>query len=166
MQGLQVMLEERLERLPLLDGRILNGELLHAVREKEALHRHRMLTPQRPVVIEGGDALRWRNVIASALLRDARDEVDDGGPGCAFVPRRKFNRRHTRTPQPMQSSAAESATEDSAAPQCDERQLPPPASAIFACASSTVNVLGFWTGGNSLKVSMNFATMAWAAIAM
>ena len=38
-----------------------------------------------------------------------------------------------------------------------------PASLIFAIASSMVNVFGFWTGGNSLKVAANFAAHACAA---
>ena len=36
------------------------------------------------------------------------------------------------------------------------------ASDIFAIASSMVKLSGFWTGGNSLKVSANFAAAACA----
>ena len=43
------------------------------------------------------------------------------------------------------------------------RQFPPPASLILVSASSTVNVFGFCTAGNSLNVSANFPATACTA---
>ena len=77
MQGLVVVFDERLERLALLERWILRCELLHAVREKEDLHLHRLLAPECTVVIEGRDALGGRDIVPPALLRHACDEVDN-----------------------------------------------------------------------------------------
>jgi hypothetical protein len=76
-QRLEVQLEQRLERLALLHGRIFAGELLDPIYEKKGLHLQRLLAPERAVVIEDGDAFcRW-NEVWSTLLRHARDEVED-----------------------------------------------------------------------------------------
>ena len=76
-QRLEVQFEQRLERLALLQGRIIAGELLDPIYEKKDLHLQRPLAPERAVVIEDGDAFcRW-NEVWSILLRHARDEVND-----------------------------------------------------------------------------------------
>jgi hypothetical protein len=76
-QRLEVQLEQRLERLALLHGRILAGELLDPINEKKGLHLQRLLAPERAVVIKDGDAFcRWHEVW-SALPRHAHDEVED-----------------------------------------------------------------------------------------
>src|SRR4029077_1004571 len=85
-QRLEVQLEQRLKRLALLHRRILLRELLYPRYEKEHLHLHRLLAPERPIVVEGGDALRGRNELWSTLLRHARDEVQNLRLRRAVVP--------------------------------------------------------------------------------
>ena len=60
---------------------------MHAVEGEEQLEVHRLLRPQRAVVVEGGDALGGGDEARPALLRHARDEVEDGLLRAALVPR-------------------------------------------------------------------------------
>ena len=76
-QRLEVQLEQGLERLALLHGRILAGELLDPIYEKKRLHLQWLFAPERAVVIEDGDAFCRGNEVWSTLLRHARDEVED-----------------------------------------------------------------------------------------
>src|SRR4029077_21298404 len=76
-QRLEVQLEQRLERLALLHRRIFLGELLYPRYEKKHLHLHRLLAPERPVVVKHGNALCGWHEIWSALLRHARNKVED-----------------------------------------------------------------------------------------
>ena len=59
-----------------IDGSASASSLQPGQRE-EHLHLHRLLAPQRAVVVEGGDALGGRHEVGAALLRHARDEVED-----------------------------------------------------------------------------------------
>ena len=66
----------------------------------------------------------------------------------------------------MQSATAQARTTSSRpAPAASRARQLDAASPIIASASSTVNVFGFWIGGNSLNVSTNLATTACAASA-
>ena len=56
-RGLHVALEQRGERLLVLPLRMLRRERLHAVEREEQLEIHRLLGPERAVVVERGDAL-------------------------------------------------------------------------------------------------------------
>ena len=56
---------------------------------KSELEIHRLLGPERAVVVERGDALGGRDEVRRALLGDFRDEVDDGLFGRAVVPGRE-----------------------------------------------------------------------------
>ena len=74
---------------------MLRRERLHAVEREEELEIHRLLGPERAVVVEGGDALGERHEVRRAFRRDLRDEVDDGLLGRAVVPRGQRVRRRS-----------------------------------------------------------------------
>jgi hypothetical protein len=64
------------------------GEHLHAVEGKGKLEIDRLLSPQSAVIIEGSDALGFRNKVGRTLLRHTLDESQDGFLGPCIVPRR------------------------------------------------------------------------------
>ena len=66
---------------------MLRRERLHAVEREVKLNGHRLLAPERAVVVEGGDAFRHRHKIGRAGFRHLLDEGDDGLLGLAVVPR-------------------------------------------------------------------------------
>src|SRR5439155_33364 len=88
-QSLVISFEHRLERLLVLPLGIFRRELLHAVEHECHLHIHRLLAPQRAIVIEGRDALRQWHEIGRALVRHPRNECDDGLLRGAVVPGRQ-----------------------------------------------------------------------------
>ena len=57
------------------------GHRREALEDEAELDRHRLLAPQRAVVVEDGDALRHRHVAGDPL-----DELDDRLPGRRVVP--------------------------------------------------------------------------------
>src|SRR5262245_16707360 len=65
------------------------SHFLDAVEREEKLEIHRVLAPQRAVVVEGGDALGWRNKLRTTLRRRRADEVYNGLLGRSVVPRRE-----------------------------------------------------------------------------
>ena len=75
--ALHVALEQRGERLLGFPFRMLRRERLHAVQREEQLEVHRLLGPQRAVVVERGDALRHGDEALRALLRHLADKCDD-----------------------------------------------------------------------------------------
>src|SRR5438067_9708303 len=68
---------------------MLRGERLHTVEREEQLEIHRLLAPERAVVIERGNALLGRDKIRRAFLGDLGDEVSDRLLRCAVIPRWK-----------------------------------------------------------------------------
>ena len=60
---------------------------LDAVEREGELGVHRMLDPQRAVIVEHGDALRLRHEIGRAFLGHLLDEGDDGRLRGGVVPR-------------------------------------------------------------------------------
>ena len=88
-QRLHVAFDRCLERLLVLPLRMLGRHRLDAVEREGQLEVHRLLGPQRAVVVEGGDALGGRHEIRPALPRNAGDEIDDRLLGGAVVPRRQ-----------------------------------------------------------------------------
>ena len=86
-RGFHIALEQRGERFLGLPLGMLRRERLHAVEREVELHRHRLLAPERAVVVERGDALGDRHEVRRAFLRHLLDEVDDGLLGLAVVPR-------------------------------------------------------------------------------
>ena len=77
-RGFHVALEQRRERFLVLPLRMLRREHLHAVEREEELEIHRLLGPERAVVVERGDALVRRNEVGRAFLGYFFDESDDG----------------------------------------------------------------------------------------
>ena len=61
-------------------------ERLDAVEDEERLDVHRLLGPERAIVIEGGDALVGVNEIQAAFLGHPRDELEDGRLRLPLVP--------------------------------------------------------------------------------
>src|SRR5206468_9566017 len=68
---------------------MLRRERLHAIQREEHLEIHRLLAPERAVVVERGDALLRRYELRAALSRSRLDEFYDGLLGRSIVPRRK-----------------------------------------------------------------------------
>ena len=65
------------------------GQRLDPIDREHDLEIHRLLGPQRAVVVEGGDALVERHEIRAALGRDARDEIGDRLLHRAVIPGRQ-----------------------------------------------------------------------------
>ena len=86
-RALHVALEQRGEWLLRFPLRMLRRERLHAVEREEQLEIHRLLAPERAVVVERGDALVRRNEIGRAFFRHLLDEGDDGFLRRGVVPR-------------------------------------------------------------------------------
>ena len=86
---LQVAVQHRRERLLGLPFRMHRRHDLHAVECEGQLDIHRLLDPERAVIVEGRDALVDRYEEGPALRRDARDEVEDRRLGRALVPGRQ-----------------------------------------------------------------------------
>ena len=86
-ERLHVVVQHRLEWLLVGPGRILRRERLDAVQNEGELDVHRLLDPQRAVIVEGRDALLDRDEVRAALIGGTRDEVDDRFLGRALVPR-------------------------------------------------------------------------------
>ena len=74
-QRLQVAVEHGLERLLGLPAGVLRRQRLDAIEDEGELDIHRLLDPQRPVIVECGDALIRRHEVRSALRGDPRDEL-------------------------------------------------------------------------------------------
>lgn len=89
-RALDVAGEQRPEGLLVLPFRVLRCQGLHAVDGEQEREIERLLRPQRAVVVEHGDALGRGDELRAALLRHARDEVDDGlAPGTVFPGRQR-----------------------------------------------------------------------------
>ncbi|MCY1344843.1 hypothetical protein D9M69_308900 [compost metagenome] len=88
-EGFAIALEHRLERLLLLPFRVLGGQALDFVEGEQHLEVHRLLAPQRAVVVEHGNALGGRHVVPAALGGHGTDEAFDGLLRRAVVPGRQ-----------------------------------------------------------------------------
>ena len=69
---LHVAFEHGLEGLLVLPFGVLGRHALHAVERESELHIHRLLDPQRAVIVEGGDAVLRRDVVAAFRVRHLR----------------------------------------------------------------------------------------------
>ena len=87
--GLEIFLEERLVRLRRPQLGLESGEMLELIQGEEHLHLHRVFAPQRAVVVERGNALRRRHIIAAAFACHAPDQVEDRLFRGAVIPGRK-----------------------------------------------------------------------------
>jgi len=77
-RSLQVAFEDRGERLLVLPLRVLWREHLDAVEDEQGLEIHRLLSPERSVVVERGDPLRLGHEVLAAGHRHALHEAHDG----------------------------------------------------------------------------------------
>ena len=59
-------------------------------RDEGELTNQRILRPERAVVVEDGKPFRHRHEVRTAFRRHAADEVENGSPGLAVVPRWKW----------------------------------------------------------------------------
>jgi hypothetical protein len=66
------------------------GLRLDAIEDEGELDVHRVLAPQRSVVIEGGDTLIHGHEVRSALRCNARDKIGDRSLRRAVVPGRQW----------------------------------------------------------------------------
>ena len=86
-RSIHVALEQRGERFLGLPFRMLRRQRLHAIEREVELDGHRLLAPQRAVVVERGDAFWRRHEVRRAGPGDLFDEGDDGGFRRPVVPR-------------------------------------------------------------------------------
>ncbi len=84
--AIHVALEQRGEGLLVFPLRMLRRERLHAIEREEQLEVHRLLRPERAVVVEGGDTLGGRNKMRAALRGGRPHELDDRLLSRAVVP--------------------------------------------------------------------------------
>jgi hypothetical protein len=85
-RGFQIALKQRGEGFLRFPLGMLRGEGLHAVEGKVKLNGHWLLTPERAIVVERGDAFRYWNKIRRPWFRHLLDKSDDGLLGSAVVP--------------------------------------------------------------------------------
>jgi hypothetical protein len=86
-QPLQVALERRLVRLFVPQRRVGLGLRSESAHQEVELDVHRLLAPQRAVVVEDRDTLVRLNVIRSTVGGDPTDEVDDRRLRGSVIPR-------------------------------------------------------------------------------
>ena len=88
-RAFHVALEQRRKWLLVFPFRMLRRQRFHPIEREKELEVHRLLTPERAVVVEGRDALvRW-NEVGRTFLGNLRDEFSDGFLRRAVVPRRQ-----------------------------------------------------------------------------
>ena len=85
--GLQVPCEDRFVRVFLLPLGVLRRKLLNAVNGEQELKIQRLLSPERAVVVERGDAFGRRHKLRRAFRGDLRHEVQNGLLRPAIIPR-------------------------------------------------------------------------------
>jgi hypothetical protein len=93
-----------LPRLPVTQLGLVLGHLPQPPQDEVELDRHRLLAPERPVVVEDGDALLGRHACRPVVAGHGRDEGDDRRLGGAVAPAAEgirvdpFRRRSAQTP--------------------------------------------------------------------
>ena len=109
--------EQRRERLLRLPLRVLRRQCLHAVDQEEGLEVHRLLGPQRAVVVEHRDAFGHRHEVRRAGRRHALDEGDDGLLRPGVVPGgQRFGCRARCRPATTLGTAERRASDSAMAP--------------------------------------------------
>ena len=88
-RALQVALEQRGKGLLVLPFRMLRSQHLHPVEREEELKIHRLLGPERAVVIERGDAGFGCDVFQTGLVRGRAHELDNRLLSGPVIPRRQ-----------------------------------------------------------------------------
>ena len=66
---------------------MLRGQRLDAVEREQGLDVHRLLGPERAIVVERRDALARRDVVGTRFVGGLPDEFDDGLLRRAVIPR-------------------------------------------------------------------------------
>ena len=89
---------------------MLSCQGLYAVEREGKLEVHRLLGPQRAVVVEHGDACGWRHVVGASVRRHPRDEGREGLPGGPVVPGRKGLSRRRRSGRRRRSAVRARST--------------------------------------------------------
>ena len=69
--------ENRLERLAIPQLGLRLDEIADTVEAKDDLRVHRMLDPERPVLIERGNTILWRDKICARLIGGDAHELED-----------------------------------------------------------------------------------------
>jgi hypothetical protein len=87
--GLQVPFQQGGEGLARLPLGMARRECLDPVDGERELDVHRLLDPERAVVVERGDPLGGRHEVGRSVPGDSVDEGKDGLPGGRVVPRRQ-----------------------------------------------------------------------------
>ena len=165
---LRVALQERRKRLGRLPLRMRGAQRLHAVDDERELHIHRLLGPERAVVVEDGDALGLGHEVDARRIGRARDERHDRGARGAFAPRferrgrrpchgARITRRGTAGQEDWNRRGVENAC------RRDETHRLRHWPCGFVTASMTRSRLklpGFWRGGKSRKLCSQRATYA------
>jgi hypothetical protein len=83
---LQVACDHRFERLLGAPFWVLIRLPLHLVERESKLRVDRLLDPQRAVIVEGGDAILWLDIVGATLFRHPRHEIDDRLFGLTVIP--------------------------------------------------------------------------------
>lgn len=81
--------EKRSERFIGFPLRMLWCNRLHAIERNEKLEVHRLLSPERAVVVESGNAARRPDKAGPSVLGHRCDKFDQGLFSRSVVPRRK-----------------------------------------------------------------------------
>ena len=85
--GFQITIEQRGERFLGRSIRDARRERLQAVEREVELDGQRLLAPERAVVVERGDAFRYRHKVRRAWRRHFANEIHDGLFRLAVIPR-------------------------------------------------------------------------------
>jgi hypothetical protein len=88
-QSFVIAVKDRLERLLALPLGMFPGECFDAVDRKHHLRVDRLLDPQRPVLVERGDALLGREESRARLVGGRPHEVEDCLLGGSIIPGRQ-----------------------------------------------------------------------------
>ena len=112
-----------LERLDLRQFRLRLDQRRDALQAIHHLRIHRMLDPQRAVLIERGDALLGRHELRAGLLGRGLDEFHDGLLGRAVVPRSQRSVRSLASPQPPGRDSAANMANATNASNAEKRAI-------------------------------------------
>ena len=172
MTASQIALQHRGERLLCLPFRDAGAPAPSPGRGEEELEVHRLLGPERAVVVEGRDAFRRAARSPASPARHALDETMS--PSRRRRSRRAADRRR-RGESRRTARAAATQAESICDSWLDVQQMAaaPCSAAVRACVSlyrasaplviasitwSRLKLAGFWRGGNSLKLCSHWPT--------
>ena len=163
---LRIALQERRERLGRLPLGVRGPQGLHAVDDERELHIHRLLGPQRAIVVEDGDALGLGHKVDARRIGRARDERLDRGARGALAPRIERRRRRLRHGARItrRGTAGHQDWNRRSAQQARRRGEThalrhwPCGFVTASITRSRLKLPGFWRGGNSRKLCSHWPT--------